>query len=234
MPEIDTYSPRKVTPHNRDLLPSTHDPKKRTTYVQITLQEPEIIEAIRNYVRAQIPVGATDELPVDLIAGRGENGHSATIIVSAAPVVVKSPERPTEAMASFDEANADALRRNGDVDAKQETEAPQEEAPSGTEQAEEPAPSTPDTGEPGPEKAPEEAAEMTEDPPESKTDAPAENPPAEENASPAASESQTAEKSSIFENTAPTQAVPETPAEPQTEDPAPAQPAPKAKSIFDV
>ena len=124
MPEIDTYSPRKVTPQNQDLLPSTHDPKTRTTYVQITLQEPEIQEAIRNYIRAQVPVQTEDELPVKIIAGRGDNGHSAQVTVSVGSVSITSPERPAAPMATFEEAAADAARRNASV--TEESGEPQE------------------------------------------------------------------------------------------------------------
>lgn len=131
MPEIDTYSPRKVTDQNRDLLPSTHDPKKRKTYVQITLQEPEIEEAIRNYIRAQIPGGDKQELPVKIIAGRGENGHSATIIMDPASITVDSPDTPSAPMSTFEAAAADAARRNGEEEAEdgpEEQEAPEIEA----------------------------------------------------------------------------------------------------------
>lgn len=116
MPDINTYSPRKVTDQNADLLPSTHDPKKRTTYVQISMSEPEIKEAIRNWVRAQIPVDAGDELPVKIIAGRGENGHSAEVIVTAGTFTVTSPERPTAPMATFEAAAEEATRRNAEHD----------------------------------------------------------------------------------------------------------------------
>jgi len=116
MPDINTYSPRKVTDQNVDLLPSTHDPKKRTTYVQISMSEPEIKEAIRNWVRAQIPVDAGDELPVKIIAGRGENGHSAEVIVTAGTFTVTSPERPTAPMATFEAAAEEAARRNAEHD----------------------------------------------------------------------------------------------------------------------
>lgn len=119
MADIQTYSPRKVTDQNRDLLPSTHDPKKRTTYVQITLNEPEIKEAIRNYIRAQVPVTSGDELPVKIIAGRGENGHSAEITVSAGEVTVISPGRPVAALATFEEVAADAARRNNEDPAEE-------------------------------------------------------------------------------------------------------------------
>lgn len=137
MAEIDTYSPRKVTEQNKDRLPSTHDPKKRITYVQITLNEEEIAEAIRNWIRAQVPINDTPEapieMPVEMIAGRGSNGHSANVTIPMGPVGVSSPERPTEPMQEFTAAAEDARRRNAEeeADAPQEQEAPstQETAP---------------------------------------------------------------------------------------------------------
>jgi len=114
MPDIDTYSPRKVTDQNRDLLPATHDPEKRKTYVEITLQEPEIQEAIRNYIRGMYPTLPDEELPVKIIAGRGENGHSATIIKEPIPITVNSPSQPKVAVASYTAAQEDANRRNGE------------------------------------------------------------------------------------------------------------------------
>lgn len=112
MTEITLYAPRKITPQNRKSLPQSHDPAKRTTYVLITLEENEIQEAIRNYIRAQLPVNPDDELPISMIAGRGDNGHSATVTVQAGKVQVSSPSRPTEALATFTEVSNTAAARN--------------------------------------------------------------------------------------------------------------------------
>ena len=128
MAEINLFSPRKVTSQNERHLPHDHDPNKRTTYVQITLDENEIAEAIRNYIRAQIPVRDGEELPVVLTAGRGENGHSAAITLQADPVYVQTVERPTAPMATFTETAAAAARRNED-EAGSSDEAPTSSAP---------------------------------------------------------------------------------------------------------
>ncbi|WP_299198232.1 hypothetical protein [uncultured Amphritea sp.] len=142
MPDIDTYSPRKVTDQNRDLLPATHDPEKRKTYVEITLQEPEIQEAIRNYIRGMYPTLPDEELPVKIIAGRGENGHSATIIKEPIPITVNSPSQPKVAVASYTAAQEDANRRNGEeaiAEGSEDAETVQEtdEAPETTGEPEE-------------------------------------------------------------------------------------------------
>lgn len=171
MAEIDTYSPRKVTDQNKDRLPSTHDSSKRITYVNITLNEEEIAEAIRNWIRAQVPIEPNTEMPVEMIAGRGENGHSANVTVSLGPVSVESPTQPTEPMQEFSAAAEDARRRNEQEGVYDEpiTEPAEtvEEAPEVAETTEdsgpEPAEAEPEAaGQPEPEttteKAPQEAA----------------------------------------------------------------------------
>jgi len=117
--KIDVYTPRKVTPQNEANLPSTHDQSKRTSYMQIQLEEPEIAEAIRNYLRQQIPVVDGDEMPVVLTAGRGDNGHTATVTILPSTPVVTGAERPTDAFDTFDAANADAAARNAAAEASQ-------------------------------------------------------------------------------------------------------------------
>jgi hypothetical protein len=110
--EFAVYSPRKVTPQNRKYLPQKYNPEERSTYVLITLDEDEISTAIRNYIRAQMPVKADDEMPVVLTAGRGENGHSAAIVIEPIPFNVISPQQPAASMVGFEEPNAQALERN--------------------------------------------------------------------------------------------------------------------------
>lgn len=47
--------------------------------MQIILQEDEILEALESYVRDQITIASNQEIKIDLKAGRGENGFSATL-----------------------------------------------------------------------------------------------------------------------------------------------------------
>lgn len=229
MAEIDTYSPRKVTAQNRNRLPSDHDPKKRITYVNITLNEEEIAEAIRNWIRAQVPVGDV-EMPVEMVAGRGTNGHSANVTVPMGPVDVTSPEQPTEPFQEFTAASEDAKRRNMEagVDANPTGSDPQTTAPA-EDPGVEPPEETAETAEKGsPEKEPEETVE----------EAPVEAP----------------KKSSLFDGpktaplpapdaaaaaappeTAVTEPAEEKPVEDGPEEPAEAPPEKKAvKSIFEV
>jgi len=110
--QIAVYSPRKITPQNKRNLPETHDPEKRTTYVQITLDEQEIAEAIRNYLRAQIPISDNDTLPVVLYAGRGENGHTAAITITPLPVQVVAAHQPGPMSATFDAVTIQAFERS--------------------------------------------------------------------------------------------------------------------------
>jgi hypothetical protein len=220
MAEIDTYSPRKVTASNRDRLPSDHDPKKRITYVNITLNEEEIAEAIRNWIRAQVPVGDV-EMPVEMVAGRGTNGHSANVTVPMGPISVTSPTQPTEPMQEFTAAADDARRRNQEagVDAQPATNTPED---------------TP-------------AEDVSEDPGiETETTAPeeAETAPAEEATKEPVEAAEPPKKSSLFDgpkseplpapDAAAAAAPPETAKAPE-ETPEPAsETAPKVKSIFDA
>lgn len=111
MTEIAVYSPRKITPQNKRNLPTTHDPEKRTTYVQITLDEAEIAEAIRNYLKGQIAIAEDDELPVVLTAGRGENGHTAAVTITPLPVPIVSARQPTAMTQTFDAVSMQAIER---------------------------------------------------------------------------------------------------------------------------
>lgn len=223
MAEIVTYSPRTVNGQNKDHLPSTHDSEKRTSYVQITLTEEEINEAVRNYIRAQVPVSCSDELPVVLVAGRGKNGHSAVVTVSVQPIEVVSPEVPTEPMATFDEAAADAARRNGDAtpDQESEVEATQEENVSTEEVAEA------NEGNPVAETQPEaEPAQQEETPDAGETEEPNKPEKAEQEAPP--------KRSNLFGPSA--EKGSEEPAgdtETQQEDEAPEEEEKKPKNIFD-
>lgn len=115
MAKVEVYTPRKVTPQNEASLPTTHDQSKRISYMQIQLEEPEIAEAIRNYIRQQVPVIPGDEMPVVLTAGRGDNGHTATITIQPSTPVVTGAERPTDAFDTFDAANAAASAQNAKV-----------------------------------------------------------------------------------------------------------------------
>jgi len=116
MAEISIYSPRKVTSQNEKNLPSTHNPEQRKSYVQVFLEENEIVEAIRNYIRAVVPVSDADELPVVLTAGRGENGHTAAITIEPVPVTVQSVSKPINSMTTFEEVSDGAVKRNVEND----------------------------------------------------------------------------------------------------------------------
>lgn len=236
MAEIDLFSPRKVTKNNERHLPKDHDPTKRTTYVQITLEEDEIAEAIRNYIRAQIPVRDGEELPVVLTAGRGENGHSAAITLHADPVVVQTVERPTAPMSTFNETAAAAARRNQDEDGSSDEETVSS-APPRTAAHKAPA-------HPNPNRLPEASTEAE---PAEDTDTPVDDgEPADDTVVEPEGQEETVvqeeapaspvKKSNLFgqpiEDTPPPAAEPKAPA-PAAAEEKPAEPKPKPKSIFD-
>lgn len=62
--------------------------------MQITLNEDEIIEAVKNQVLGQIAVGANQDISIALKAGRGENGFTATldIVPAGKPVAQTSTQ----------------------------------------------------------------------------------------------------------------------------------------------
>lgn len=47
--------------------------------MQITLNQEEIIDAVKAYVRSQINIAPNQDIVIDLRAGRGENGFTATL-----------------------------------------------------------------------------------------------------------------------------------------------------------
>lgn len=54
--------------------------------MQITLNHDEILKALDIYVRSQINIAQDQDIIIDLKAGRGENGYSATLdIVQSKP-----------------------------------------------------------------------------------------------------------------------------------------------------
>jgi hypothetical protein len=51
--------------------------------LQITLNQDEIEEAIEAFVRTQITISPSQEISIDLRAGRGDNGFSATLEIKS-------------------------------------------------------------------------------------------------------------------------------------------------------
>jgi len=61
--------------------------------MQITLNHDEIVSALQTYVRSQITVAEDQDIVIDLKAGRGDNGFSATLdIVPAGMSRSTAPE----------------------------------------------------------------------------------------------------------------------------------------------
>lgn len=73
--------------------------------MQITLNHEEILTALDTYVRSQINIADNQEIEIDMKAGRGDNGYSATLDIvqskSKAPAkpkpVYRSAEKPVQA-----------------------------------------------------------------------------------------------------------------------------------------
>ena len=75
--------------------------------MQITLNQDEIETALRNYVNQQVNIREGQEITIDLKAGRGENGFSATIDIvpagatKAIPVPVSNVPKPGPTFANL-------------------------------------------------------------------------------------------------------------------------------------
>jgi len=77
---------------------------------KITLNNTEIEKAIENYVRTLISIAPGQKIVIDMKAGRGENGYSATLdILPADPVEILPGafQRPT-----LDQVAAEQATRN--------------------------------------------------------------------------------------------------------------------------
>lgn len=116
MAEFNVFSPRKRNKQNEAYLPSSYNPEERIAYVQVNLSQEEIEEAIRNYIRSSIPLEGNNELPVALVAGRGENGHSASVTISVIPTATQNATVLASNMEGYEDAAHNARRRNGDTD----------------------------------------------------------------------------------------------------------------------
>lgn len=62
--------------------------------MQITLNQAEIEQAIKNYVNDQVNIREGHDITIDLKAGRGPEGFTATIDI-VAPSAAKAPEPTT-------------------------------------------------------------------------------------------------------------------------------------------
>lgn len=52
-------------------------------YITVTMAEDEIIQAIKNFMEEQDIVTINKDISVNLVAGRGANGHSAVIAIKS-------------------------------------------------------------------------------------------------------------------------------------------------------
>lgn len=64
--------------------------------MKVILQDDDVKKAIRNYVRGSIPTNADSTFDVDIRAGRGGNGVTATVEVSLIEPVVQDAVTPTD------------------------------------------------------------------------------------------------------------------------------------------
>lgn len=62
--------------------------------MQITLNQAEIMSALDAFVRKQITISDDQKIDIDMKAGRGENGYSAELSISAQDI--SAPAKPAK------------------------------------------------------------------------------------------------------------------------------------------
>ena len=93
--------------------------------MQITLNQEEILEALDTYVRSQITISENQEISIDLKAGRGENGFTATLDIRPASTATLVRARSAELRDS--DMTANTMTNGGDPGTKlPAAEAPKE------------------------------------------------------------------------------------------------------------
>lgn len=99
--------------------------------MQITLNQDEIMEALKNYAFTIINVAPGNDINIDLKAGRGENGYSATLdIVPQQLTSDHKPKTPNQQPRSSGFVEPAHVILRGEVEEVQQVETkPQVEAP---------------------------------------------------------------------------------------------------------
>lgn len=97
--------------------------------MQITLDQDEIFEALTAYVQDQVTIKPNQTIEIDLKNGRGENGATATINISAAskPKPEKDSsevEYPSEDASPFEDSGEDDVEDNEASDVETAEERP--------------------------------------------------------------------------------------------------------------
>lgn len=77
-----------------------HQPTEQDQ-MQITLDEGEIHEAIKAYVRGQITIAEDQQIDIDMKAGRAENGFTATLNIRSVMASTTAAPKPTKTPLSF-------------------------------------------------------------------------------------------------------------------------------------
>lgn len=118
--------------------------------MQITLNEDEIIEAVKNQVLGQIAVGANQDISIALKAGRGENGFTATLDI--VPAGKPMAQTSTQTSVQSNDPKPSPVPKSSNPFAKTQQPAKEEakaEPETSTETSDSPA-GEPDLGDTGP------------------------------------------------------------------------------------
>lgn len=104
LPKV-TYRFGEIDPHNPrcDVMIKKYEQPEKEPTMQIILTQDEIFQALENYVYSQINVAEGQSIDIDMKAGRGDNGFTATLDIRATtaapkpkPVVATTTSEPSE------------------------------------------------------------------------------------------------------------------------------------------
>ena len=93
--------------------------------MQITLNQDEILEALEAYVRNQIVIAPDHSIEIDLKAGRGENGFTATLDIRSSDKKAIHISKPTVLEVVADDEESDDIEVF--VESEEPTETKEEE-----------------------------------------------------------------------------------------------------------
>ena len=80
--------------------PKSRDPHRRNTPIKITLDQAEITDAVKAYATKMINIAPNQAIDIDFTAGRGDNGISATLNITSAPMTKQPVCRGTSEIIS--------------------------------------------------------------------------------------------------------------------------------------
>lgn len=95
--------------------PKSRDPHRRNTPIKITLDQAEITDAVKAYATKMINIAPNQAIDIDFTAGRGDNGISATLNITSAPMTKQPVCRGTSEIIGGAAPDLSALEKVGNI-----------------------------------------------------------------------------------------------------------------------